>query len=398
MLPARSPAYRWVILVVAFLGVFGAMGLGRFGYSAVLPDMEKSLELTSAQAGSLASWNLAAYLLMALAGGFLAARFGPRLVVTTGLAVTTAGLLATGFAGGLAAASAARFVTGLGNGLVFAPSLALLVAWFSGPRLGLASTLVASATGLGLVVAGPVVPRLIAAASGDWRVAWYFFAAVTALTTILTAILQRKEPQAARSDFRDVFSSRHAWHLGFIYLLYGFAHITYLTFFQKRLIGNLGFSDESAGNLFLLAGMCSIVLGVFGGWISDRIGRGRALAVLLSLQAVAACLFGLRLGVVGPAISAVLFGFGVFSVPGLIGAACGDGFGARLAFASFGFVTVFIGVGQSIGPYVSGLLEDSFASLGPSYVLSAAIFAVAAIAALLLPPARVPGRATPRVR
>jgi hypothetical protein len=55
----RSPTYRWFVLAAAFLAVFGALGFGRFGYSAVLPSMQDALGINSAAAGSLASWNLA---------------------------------------------------------------------------------------------------------------------------------------------------------------------------------------------------------------------------------------------------------------------------------------------------------------------------------------------------
>jgi sugar phosphate permease len=387
------------------------MGLSRFGYSAVLPDMEKALDLTGAQAGSLASWNLAAYMLMALVGGFLASRFGPRVVVSAGLTTTTVGLLLTGFSNSLATASAARFLTGLGNGMVFAPSLSLLVAWFPASRLGLATTVASSATGLGLVVAGPVVPRLLGTAGGSWRVAWYFFAAVAALMVVLTVTFQRDRPSTTRPDaapappeegatpvaaqkaavrpgLRSVLSSSYAWHLGFVYLLYGFAYVAYLTFFQKRLVADLGFTSKAAGDLFLLAGVCSIICGAFGGVVSDRIGRGRALAIVLALQGIAACLFGLDLGTAAVVISAVLFGAGVFTVAGLIGAACGDEYGARLVFTALGFVTVFIGLGQALGPYVGGFLEDRFGSLGPSYLVSAGLFLVSAVMALFLPDAR----------
>jgi predicted MFS family arabinose efflux permease len=243
---------------------------------------------------------------------------------------------------------------------------------------------------------------LIGVAGGSWRVAWFFFAAVAALMVVLTATLHRNRPydaaprqtstpperRAPRSDIRSILRSRHTWHLGFVYLLYGFAYVPYLTFFQKRLTTDLGFSSESAGDLFLLAGLCSIVIGVFWGVVSDRIGRGRALAIVLALQGVAALLFGLDLGKGALVASAVLFGAGVFSVAGLIGAACGDGFGPRLVFTALGFVTIFIGLGQAIGPYVGGSLEDRFGSLGPSYLLSAAILAVAAVAAFFLPDAR----------
>jgi MFS family permease len=379
------------------------MGLGRFGYSTVLPDMQKALDLSGAEAGSLASWNLAGYTLMALVGGFLAARFGPRKVVTIGMVITATGMVLTGFSGGLAAASAARLLTGMGNGMVMAPSVALMAAWFDSRRLGLASTIASSGTGLGLVVAGPVVPRIIAS-GGDsgWRLAWYFFAVVTIFMAVLTLGLERDRPYEAPrqtprrppekrtglADLASVVHSKYAWHLGSVYFLYGFAYLIYFTFFQKRLTADLGLSSETAGDLFLIAGAASLFCGVLWGAVSDRIGRGRALGAILALEAVAACLFGLRPGAPALVISAVIFGSGVFAVPGLIGAACGDGFGAKLAFASLGFVTIFIGSGQAIGPYVGGLLEDRFSSLGPSYLLSAGVFVVGAFAALLLRDAR----------
>ncbi|MBN1319500.1 MAG: MFS transporter, partial [Thermoleophilia bacterium] len=147
-------------------------------------------------------------------------------------------------------------------------------------------------------------------------------------------------------------------------------------------------SGETAGNLFLACGLASLTLGVLGGAISDRIGRGRALAALLAAQGVAALLFGLQPGTAGLAISAVIFGAGVFAVPALIGAACGDGFGPRLAFMSLGFVTIFIGAGMILGPWIGGWLEDLFGHLGPTYLLSAGVFVLGASTALLLPDAR----------
>lgn len=59
-----------------------------------------------------------------------------------------------------------------------------------------------------------------------------------------------------------------------------------------------------------------------------------------------------------------------------------------LASASLGFVTAFMGVGQAIGPYIGGLMEDAFSSLAPAYLLSAAVFVLGAVAALLLRDAR----------
>ena len=120
------------------------------------------------------------------------------------------------------------------------------------------------------------------------------------------------------------------------------------------------------------------------GRVSDSIGRGRTLAMVMLLQAGCAVAFALWHSTPALAVGAFFFGLCGLSVPGLFGAACGDHFGARRAAASLGFVTAFMGVGQTIGPYVGGALEDAFGSLTPSYLVSAGVFVVGAAAALFL--------------
>lgn len=399
--------YRWVVMATAFLGVFGAIGFARFGYSAILPSMQEGLALSGAAAGSLASWNLGSYMTMALVGGLLASKFGPRIIITFGIALTAAGMLLTGLSSGLVSASAARVVTGLGNGMVLAPSLALMASWFEARQLGLASAVVASGAALALVVVGPVVPLIIGWGGAEgWRWGWYFFAAVAAVMALLAAVLQRNRPRrppGERPDlrnmsvfrgFRGIVGSRFAWHLGLVYFLYGFGFITFVTFFQRRLIGDLGYSSSTAGYLFLSMGVASLAFGLAYGVVSDRVGRGRALAATLALQAVAALLFGLSPGLVALAFAAVVFGSGGFSLPGLVGAACGEHFGGRMASASLGFLTIFIGVGQAMGPYLAGLLADASASYGPVYLLSAAVLLLSAVIALALDARRLTAPST----
>jgi predicted MFS family arabinose efflux permease len=403
----HSSRYRWIVLAMGFLAVFGALGFGRFGYSAILPSMQKDLGISSAAAGSLASWNFGGYVIMAAIGGVLASRFGSRKVVSIGLIATAVGMFVTGLSNGLVSASAARLLTGLGGGLVLVPSVALMSAWFDVRRRGMASGVVTSGSSLALVIAGPIVPRIIASGGADgWRLAWYFFAAMTFVVGALTIIAQRDRPRRAVSDpaavvaakatapparkkhvpldLKSVVRSRYAWHLGFVYMMFGLAYVIYFTFFQKRLTTDLGFSSEAAGNLFLLVGVATLICGVLWGVISDRIGRGRAIAFMCFVQAVAAVLFAWWPGMPGLIISATIFGLCSLGVPGIVGAGCGDQFGPVLASASLGFVTIFLGVGQIIGPYLAGAMEDAFGTLTYSYLLAAGVFFVGAVLACFL--------------
>ena len=81
-------------------------------------------------------------------------------------------------------------------------------------------------------------------------------------------------------------------------------------------------------------------------------------------------------------ISAVLFGSTGPAIPGLVGVACSEKFGYRLASASLGFVTILVGLGQTIGPFLGGVMGDAFGSLGPTYLFSAGLFVAGALAAL----------------
>ena len=151
------------MLAAATLSSFAVLGLGRFGYTMVLPAMQKGLGLSNTLAGSLATANLIGYATMSLVGGALAARFGTRAVLPVGLVIAAIGMALTGLSQGFAEAAGWRLVTGIGTGLTNVPATALAGAWFARRMRGVASGVVVSGSSIGLIVAGPLVPRVLAA-------------------------------------------------------------------------------------------------------------------------------------------------------------------------------------------------------------------------------------------
>ncbi len=111
---------------------------------------------------------------------------------------------------------------------------------------------------MGLVVVGPLVPAIIDRGGADgWRAVWCCFAVIAACVAAVGGFVLRNRPRdAAEPSARDngvvfrefgaVARSRFAWHLGSVYFLYGFGSITFVTFFQRRLTGDLGLSGETA--------------------------------------------------------------------------------------------------------------------------------------------------------
>ncbi|HEX2965766.1 MAG TPA: MFS transporter, partial [Syntrophorhabdaceae bacterium] len=153
--------YAWVITFTGTLVLLISHGFGRMSYSILLPPMKEALGLTYTQLGLIGTGNFIGYLCLAIVGGFLAARFGARKVISVSLVVIGVSLVLTGVANSFATAFLMRLVTGMGTGGSYIPMMALPAAWFAANKRGLATGINTIGTGLGLSIAGLLLPLLI---------------------------------------------------------------------------------------------------------------------------------------------------------------------------------------------------------------------------------------------
>ncbi|HLF91450.1 MAG TPA: MFS transporter [Anaerolineales bacterium] len=398
--------YVWVILFVSNLVVVGALGLARFSYSLLLPPMQAGLDMDNTQAGALATADTVGYLALSLIGGALASRYSPRAVVTAGLVLTGTGMLLTGAAQGVFMAVLGRAITGVGSGASNVPVMGLLLAWFSRNRRGAASGIAVAGASIAIIAVSPLVPRMVEAyPDNGWRMSWYLFGGVTLGLAVLAAMLLRNRPEemglapwgdAAASvgpsrpqgalQWGQVYQSPAVWHLGGVYIAFGFSYIIYLTFFNKRLLSEGGYSPLEAGTLFMVFGWFSLFCGLIWGAVSDAIGRKQALVLVYLVHAAAFTLFGLATTKAGFVLSAALFGLTAWSIPAIMTAFCGDVLGSRMAPAALGFITLFFGIGSAAGPSIAGAIADSNGSFVPVYLLAGGVALVGAVGALLLRP------------
>lgn len=393
-----GPRYRWPILGMALLVVFGALGLARFSYTSILPSMQEGLGLSNTQAGALATANLAGYLLMGIVGGALAARMGPRRIITAGLVLAAIGMVLTGVSQSYTPALIGRLLTGFGSAMANIPAHTMVGLWFSRARRGIATGTASSGASVGLIVAGPFVPWIITSfGDSGWRMSWYILAGLTFVLGVAAFLVLRDRPgyepegmesasSHGRVSWRKLYFSGSVWHLGAVYFCFGFAYMIYLTFFTKRLIADLGYTEQAAGTLFMILGWASLPCGVLWGWIADIIGRKAAMTIILLAQAVAFALFALWTDPAGLLVSAVLYGLTAWGIPSIMAVTSGDIVGPVMAPAAYGFLTVFHGLGQATGPYVAGRMADAMPTFTAAYLLAAGVALVGATGMLLLRP------------
>jgi len=382
--------YGFVIITMGTIVVVGALGFARFGYTMILPVMQHGLLLSSTEMGFLAAGNLIGYLVFSFLGGILASKYGPKIVITCSLFVCGLAMIGTGFTQGFALAFILRLITGLGSGGSNVPMMGLASSWFSQRRRGMATGLMSGGSGIGLVLVGLVLPRIFAYyGEWGWRLGWYMLGGLVILIGLLGAKFLVNRPQELglepvggenQADKKSsvsslqwslVFRSRTIWLLGTIYFLFGFSYIIYSTFFASFLVDERGLLESTAGNLWALVGILSIFSGLLWGIFSDRFGRRSGLVAIFLLQFSSFLIFSLTFDFSGYLISSILFGLTAWSIPGVMAATIGDHLGGKLAPAGLGMVTLVFGIGQALGPAISGFLADLTASFSLAFLLAA---------------------------
>jgi len=396
--------YAWIIALTGTLVTILAHGFGRMSYSVILPSMKDGLSLTYTQLGSIAMGNFIGYLSLAIIGGFLAARFGVRRVVFISLLVIGISLFITGFSESFVFAFFMRLISGMGNGGSYVPIMALPAAWFVTKNRGLATGIVSGGIGVGLFLSGILIPPVISAYGKDgWRYAWFFMGiAVFVLAFVCYAFLrnnpgekglsiyggeeeQKGGPRVTLfSAFKDVVIEPEIWKLGCVYFMYGFSYIIYLTFFVAYLTKEMGVVPVTAGRIFAVLGIFSIFCGVIWGWISDVLGRRYGSSFAYITLALSYVVFAFWKDSTGFYISAVVFGITAWSIPTIMAAASGDAVGGRLAPAGLGFITLFFGIGQAMGPVIGGWLKDSTGTFTNAFILATIVSLIGGFGSLIL--------------
>ena len=401
--------YGWIVIFMGLLTTIAAHGFGRMSYTIILPAMKDGLQFNYTQLGLLGTGNFIGYLTMAIIGGFLAARFGTRVVITFALMLMGLTMILTGLAQSFGFAFAMRLLTGLGNGASFVPAMTLGSAWFAVQKRGFATGIVSAGIGIGTLISGLIVPPILQAfGPNGWRFSWYILGAAVLVISGVVFLFVRSRPEekglsqvgtaetepvasasagpqkSASLQWTDIIKMGSVWYLGLVYFFYGISYIIYMVFFAAYLVKEMGFTQEAAGGLWALVGGLSIFCGVIWGGISDKLGRSKGAALAYLALGLSFIIFALVKTAFGYYLSAVIFGLTAWSIPTIMAAAAGDFVGPRLAPAGLGFITLFFGICQALGPILGGYLADATQSFTVPFLVAGGISFMGMLSSIFL--------------
>lgn len=377
------------VLVVAALaaGPLVSLGLARFAYALLLPEMQTELGWSYAQAGVLNTANAIGYLVGALVCAAAARRWGTGRAFLLGTVGTTLALALTAAAPGYAVLLAARGLAGLAGAFAFVLGAALVAAATSGHRPGAAARLLGlyyGGSGLGMSLAGLLVP-LVLDRSGHlgWRWGWLGLAVVGALAcgAAVLGLRHAPDPPPRGAEHRSWRRSSIGWVTAG-YTFFGLGYIAYLTFAVAYLT-EVGAGGPLIAVFWTVLGLAATVGGFAWAPAIGRLGGARGMAAVMVVLAA-----GTLLPLWQPypwafLASAVLVGGSFLSVVTAVTVALRQVLPAPLWTAGLGFATVAFGVGQSFGPWLSGAVADRAGGMSAGLAVSAALLLLGAV--LVLP-------------
>jgi predicted MFS family arabinose efflux permease len=386
--PEQPPPHPARLILILSLAPAIGLGVGRFAYSLVLPDMRDSLHWSYSAAGFMNTVNAAGYLVGALVAAALGKRYGLFAMARAGTLACVVSLLLCGLSADFALLSASRLLAGFGAALGFVAggALAATIAQTKPAQASFLLSLFYAGPGLGILVSGLMAPFLLqGVGAGSWWIVWLALALVTAMLTVPLFVVSFDGAAGRAEAAPEPFAIRPVWIYLAGYFLFGAGYIAYMTF-MIAYVRDLGGGAAAQSAFWCLIGLSAFVTPWVWRGVLARGRGGSATAIILGVNAVGATLPLLGNSVWLLAASAAVFGVAFFAVVASTTAFVRFNYPPEAWPRAIAAVTIVFGVGQILGPIAVGAITDAMGSLTAALFVSAAALAIGAVAAAFQKP------------
>jgi predicted MFS family arabinose efflux permease len=371
-----------LILILSLAPTVG-LGIGRFAYALVLPDMRDSLTWSYSAAGFMNTINAAGYLAGALLASRMIRRFGLAASVRWGTLACVLSLALCALSGNFVVLSFARLLAGVGAaaGFVGGGALAATIAQSRPERANFLLSLFYAGPGIGILASGLAAPFVLQAfGPGSWWIVWWAMTllAIAMTLPLLLAPLHANAIGTATATAKFVIAPVVIYLAA--YFLFGAGYIAYMTF-MIAYVRDAGGGAAAQSAFWSLIGLSAFVTP----WVWRRVlaldRGGLATTIILGVNAIGAAMpiFGHSVWLL--ALSALVFGVAFFAVVGSTTAFVRLNYPPPAWPTAIAAMTISFGIGQTLGPLVVGAITDAMGSLSVALNVSAAMLALGAVLA-----------------
>ena len=384
---SRSP---WLILIIILLASMAAP-LNQFKVPPVMPLLMEAFGTSAVQAGLLMSLFAITGLFLAIPAGFIFQRLGYRLTGMIAILSLVIGAALGAVTRGFDIMLVSRLIEGLGMCLMSVVAPAVIALWFSREKRGKAMGVWAIWVPLGSTLMFLLAPAL--AGRWNWPGVWWFGCIyAVGVGFLYLPFIKPDRSQSSKPEGKElpselptqglarVLSNRDLWLTSLLFCCFNFVFIAFVTWAPTFLQQVRGITLARAAFSVSLTTILTIIACPTSGWISDRIGTRKWVAVIP--MALIAPLFPLcfSAGETGFLVLAILVGFiGGFVPTGVFSGAVETVGDERLSGMAMAVILIGQNAGMLLGPLVMGWViefgggwQTAFWVLAPVSILGAA--------------------------
>ena len=357
-----------ILILTGIAALTIAVGIGRFSYTPILPYMISELNLTTTEAGLIASSNYLGYLLGSLIPIFSQFPKNIRSIFIYSIFISIISLFAMGLTNTFEVFILIRFIHGIFSAFVLILGTSLIVSHVQKKGKIFLGTAHFSGVGLGMALSAIVVSYL-GFLNFTWDELWF---SIGILAIMLSFQIIKFTP-IQKAEVKYNLKSKNKTSLGFSlitisYGLYGFGYVAFGTFIStmSRLTPGL---EKTEPYVWFVVGVTGIPSVFFWNWFGSKIGNdiGLFLAnLILGLGVLFSVLINNEFGIF---ISCILFGLSFVPITSMCLLEGQKRFSGSF-IVSTAILTFSFSIGQMIGPYLSGLLTDYYGSFFFSMIIS----------------------------
>ena len=343
--------------------------------SPLAPQFQKSLGLTDTQTALLLALPVILGSLARIPMGILTDRFGGRKVFTALIVFSILPTVFMGFANSYAVMLVGGFFLGMA-GSSFAVGVPFVSRWYPPQSQGTALGIYGVGN-IGTAVAAYSVPWI--AANYGTRYAFWVFAPVLAVYALLFWLLAKDAPSAPKSrslsqNLQLARRERLSWVFSLFYFVTFGGFVAFSIFLPKLLVDWFALSKTDAGLRTAGFVILATLARPLGGYIADRIGGARLLALVFGVAPILALVLAyealapqVAMVTVVMLLLAVLLGLGNGSVFKLV---------AQYFQRNTGVVTGIVGAAGGLGGFFPPMVMGGVRDLTGSYTIGLVLLAL----------------------
>jgi OFA family oxalate/formate antiporter-like MFS transporter len=372
---------RWIILAIATISMM-VIGLYQYSWTIFVTPLRDefgwslaTVQLTFTLFVWIMTWTQPI-------AGYITDRKGPRYLAILGGVIASVGWIMTSFITDSSSLYLSYSLGAVGVGIIYAISVGLASKWFP-DRRGLANGFTSFGYGFGAAVLNPVISLIIVTI--DFRAAFLYMGIVILLVLIGLGLVARYPPSswmpkvASQTvppnlhDFtpQEIIRSRQWWQ---IYAAFIVTSSTGLMITSQ--LTPMGQAFNLSENIVLTATIVFPIFNglgrLFGGFISDKLGREKTMTLFFALQGTCSLLL-LLLGSIELLFIGIICLIGLFWGPifTFFPSITADYFGRWHSTTNYGITYTAKAWGGLFGGYIVAWLVTRFQSFTTPILMSA---------------------------